>query len=166
MTNLDIASLVLRAFVGTCIFLHGANKWKSPDARRGTAGWFGSIGMKWPNVQAFSAAFTEMIAGILLIVGLIVPTAAGAVASTMVVAIVVAHRRNGFFIFNEGQGWEYCAAIIVSCLAIGAVGGGRVSLDHAFGLEYSGNSGFLATFVLAVVAPGIHLALSYRPGKR
>ena len=106
MTSTDIAALVLRSAIGICILLHGANKWKSPESRRGTAGWFGSIGMRNPKIQAAAAAFTEMIGGLFLVAGFVVPTAAGAVGSTMVVAIIVAHRRNGFFIFNEGQGWE------------------------------------------------------------
>jgi len=119
--------------------------------------------MKWPTAQAAAAAFTEMIGGVLLVLGLIVPTAAGAVGSTMVVAIVVAHRRNGFFIFNEGQGWEYCAILLMSCLTIGALGGGRASLDHAFGWEYTGNLGVLTTLVIVVAAPLAHLALTFRP---
>ena len=119
--------------------------------------------MKWPKQQALLAASTEILGGLLLIVGLAVPTAAGAVASTMVVAIVVAHRSNGFFIFNEGQGWEYCAILAAACLALGTLGGGRVSLDHALGWEYVGNSGLLATCVLSVLGPTLHLAISFRP---
>lgn len=165
MNNSDIASLVLRVAIGTCILLHGANKMKSRASISGTAGWFGSIGMRWPSFQAWTAALTEVIAGASLVAGLFVPTAAGAVASTMVVAIVVAHRSNGFFIFNEGQGWEYCAILAVACIAAASLGGGRASLDHALGWEYSGNAGFLAVVVISVVAPVLHLAVSYRPGK-
>lgn len=163
MNQIDLASLVLRVAVGSCIFLHGANKVKSRQSITGTAGWFASIGMKWPKPQALLAASTEILGGLLLIVGLAVPTAAGAVASTMVVAIVVAHRSNGFFIFNEGQGWEYCAILAAACLALGTLGGGRVSLDHALGWEYTGNAGLLTSCVLAVLGPTMHLAISFRP---
>ena len=165
MNSSDIASLLLRIAVGGGIFLHGANKWRSPQSRAGTAGWFGSIGMRWPKAQAAAAAFTEMIGGMLLVIGLLVPTAAGAVAATMFVAVVVAHRKNGFFIFNEGQGWEYCATLFVGCAALGALGGGRASLDHTFGWEYTGNMGFVTTLVLAILVPILHLAVSFRPGK-
>ena len=163
MTNADIAALILRVAVGLCIFLHGANKWRTPESRRGTAGWFGSIGMRRPKLQAAAAAFTEMIGGLFLVAGLVVPTAAGAVGSTMVVAIVVAHRRNGFFIFNEGQGWEYCGILLSVCVALGALGGGTASLDHSLGWEYSGNMGVVTPLIIVVVAPFLHLALSYRP---
>ena len=163
MTSADVAALILRVAIGVCIFLHGANKWRTPESRRGTAGWFGSIGMRRPTLQAAAAAFTEMIGGVLLVAGLVVPTAAGTVGSTMVVAIVVAHRRNGFFIFNEGQGWEYCAILLSMCVALGALGGGKGSLDHALGWEYSGNMGVVTTLIIVLVAPVIHLAVSYRP---
>ena len=121
--------------------------------------------MRNPKIQAVAAAFTEMIGGLFLVAGFVVPTAAGAVGSTMVVAIIVAHRRNGFFIFNEGQGWEYCAILLTACIAIGALGGGRGSLDHALGWEYSGNMGIVTTLIIVVVAPALHLAASYRPNK-
>ena len=165
MTNADIAALILRVAIGLCIFLHGANKWRGPESRRGTAGWFGSIGMRRPTLQAAAAAFTEMVGGVFLLAGFVVPTAAGAVGSTMIVAIVVAHRSNGFFIFNDGQGWEYCAILLTACVAIGALGGGRASLDHALGWDYSGNMGIVTTLVIVLVAPSIHLAASYRPNK-
>lgn len=165
MNTTDVASLILRVAVGMCIAAHGANKVKSRASIDGTAGWFASIGMRWPRRQALLAASTEIVAGIFLVVGFVTPTAAGAVASTMVVAIVVAHRSNGFFIFNDGQGWEYCAILGVACIAIGSLGGGRLSLDHAAGWEYSGNAGLLATLVLTIIGPLVHLGLSYRPGR-
>jgi len=163
MNRLDVASLLLRVSLGACIFLHGANKWRSAESRRGTAGWFASIGMRKPKLQAAAAAFTEMFAGLLLVAGLLVPTAAAALVATMVVAIVVAHRSNGFFIFNEGQGWEYCAILAVTGIAVSGLGGGRISLDHAFGLEYAGTWGFGTGLVLGVGGAAVHLLASYRP---
>lgn len=107
-----------------------------------------------------------MAAGLLLVTGLFVPSAAGALCATMIVAIVVAHRKNGFFVFNDGQGWEYCALIAVTSVVIGGLGGGRVSLDNAFGFEYSGTWGFGAAFFLGVGGATLHLATSYRPPKK
>lgn len=164
MTRLDVASLLLRVALGSCIFLHGANKWRSAESRRATADWFGSIGMRRSKVQAAMAAFTEMGGGLLLVAGLFVPTAAAAILATMVVAIVVAHRRSGFFIFNEGQGWEYCAILGVVALAISGMGGGRVSLDNALGIDYGGTWGFATGLVLGIGGATLHLAASYRPG--
>jgi putative oxidoreductase len=164
MSRLDVASLLLRLALGLCIFLHGANKWRSTESRQGTAGWFSSIGMRHAKVQAAMAAFTEMGAGILLVAGMFVPTAAAAVLATMVVAIVVAHRRSGFFIFNEGQGWEYCAMLGVVAIAVSGLGGGRASLDNALGIDYGGTWGFATGLVLGIGGAALHLAASYRPG--
>ena len=166
MTRLDVASLLLRVALGVCIFLHGANKWRSPESRRGTAGWFASIGMRRSKVQAVMAAFTEMGAGVLLVGGLFVPTAGAAALATMVVAIVVAHRRRGFFIFNEGQGGEYCALLGVVALAISGMGGGRVSIDNALGIDYGGTWGFATGLFLGIGGAALHLVVSYRPGPK
>ena len=165
MTRLDVASFLLRSGLGAMIFLHGANKWKSADARSGTAAWFASIGMRAPKFQTSLAAFAEMTAGILLVLGLFVPTASGALIATMIVAIVVAHRKNGFFIFNEGQGWEYCGIVSISALAVAGLGGGRMSLDHVFGVDYGGTWGFVTALVVAVGTTIAHLLTSYRPRK-
>lgn len=163
MNEIDLATLLLRIGLGVMIALHGWNKVKSPGSRAGTASWFASIGMRAPRLQAASAAGTEILSGVLLAVGLFVPTAAGALIATMVVAIVVAHRSNGFFIFNEGQGWEYCALIIVGGLAVGSLGGGRASLDHAIGVEYGSLWGFWTALILGVGGAALHLLASYRP---
>lgn len=165
MTRLDVASLLLRLALGICIFLHGANKWRSPDSRRGTATWFAAIGMRHSKLQAAMAAFTEMVAGVLLVAGLLVPSAGGAILATMVVAVVVAHRKSGFFIFNEGQGWEYCAMLGVMALAICGLGGGRASLDEALGIDYGGTWGFVTGLVLGLGGATVHLFASYRPGR-
>lgn len=165
MSRLDVASILLRVALGSCIFLHGANKWRSASSRQGTASWFASIGMRAPRLQAALAAFTEMIAGVFLVAGLLVPSASAAVAATMLVAIVVAHRSNGFFIFNEGQGWEYCAMLAVMAITIGGLGGGRISLDNLLGIDYGGTWGFATAVILGVGGAAVHLATSWRPRK-
>lgn len=165
MSRVDIAALVLRVTLGITIALHGANKARSAASLDGTAGWFASIGMRRPRLQARMAAGTEVLSGLLLAAGLFVPTAAGALAATMLVAIVVAHRKNGFFIFNEGQGWEYCAVLAAAAVALGSIGGGRASLDHAFGLTYTSLWGFWTAVILGIGGAALHLAASYRPGR-
>lgn len=119
--------------------------------------------MRAPRVQAAMAAFTEMVSGLLLVVGLFVPTASAAVCATMIVAIVVAHRSNGFFIFNEGQGWEYCALIAFVSLSIAGLGGGRISVDNALGIDYGGTWGFATAAILGAGGALAQLGITYRP---
>lgn len=163
MTTVDLAALLLRLTLGAMIVLHGFNKMKSKSSLMGTSQWFASIGMRQAKAQALLAALTEAISGILILLGLFTPLACAALISTMIVAIVVAHRKSGFFIFNEGQGWEYCAFISVTALALGTIGAGKFSLDHAFNVFTSGWLSIILCAAIAIGATVLHLALFYRP---
>jgi putative oxidoreductase len=88
--------------------------------------------------------------------------------SVMVVALVTAHRKNGFFIFRPGQGWEYVAFIALTTLALGTIGAGSWSLDHALDLDvdwFDGMKGFVVTLVAGLGGSGALLAVFYRPPK-
>lgn len=165
VNQLNFALLVLRLTIGLFLAAHGYNKIFGGGGLNGTAGWFGSIGMKWPALQARAAAGTEIVAGLLLAVGFLTPFAAAGVIAVMLVAIVVAHRKNGFFIFNKDQGWEYCATIALVALAIGTLGAGEWSLDHAADLRWTGWHGALIAGLVGAGAAAAQLAVSYRPKK-
>ena len=163
MSPIDLASLLLRFALGGMIVLHGLNKMKSKASLAGTGQWFASIGMRQAKKQALAAALSETISGVLILLGLFTPLACAALISTMIVAIVVSHRASGFFIFNEGQGWEYCALICVAALALATMGAGKYSLDHAFDLFNEGWLPFVLCTTLAIGASTLHLGLFYRP---
>lgn len=122
--------------------------------------------MKWPKWQARLAATTEIGAGSLLALGLATPLAAAGFIGLMIVAIVVAHRHNGFFVFRPGQGWEYCASIAVTAFTIGTIGAGKYSIDHLLHKDVSGWTGALIAGVLGIGGAITQLALSYRPAKK
>lgn len=157
----DVAVLVLRACFGVGLAAHGYNKVFGGGGLQGTARWFGSIGMKWPELQARASASTEIGAGLLFAAGLLTPFAAAGMVGVMTVAGWVAHRKNGFFIIKEG--WEYVAAIALVAWAIATVGPGRFSLDNALGIDWKGWTGSLIAGLLGVGAAVAQLALSYRP---
>ena len=163
MSTIDLASLLLRFALGGMIVLHGLNKMKSKASLAGTGQWFASIGMRQSKKQALAAALTETTSGVLILLGLFTPLACAALISTMIVAIVVSHRSSGFFIFNEGQGWEYCALISVAALALATMGAGKYSVDHAFDLFNEGWLPFVLCTTLAIGASTLHLGLFYRP---
>lgn len=162
----NVALLVLRVVFGVFLMAHGYNKLFGKGGLKGTIGWFGSIGMKWPKWQARLAAATELGAGALLALGLATPFAAAGFIGLMIVAIVVAHRHNGFFIFRPGQGWEYCASILVVAWFIGTVGAGKYSIDHVIDKDVQGWTGSVIAGVLGVGGAFAQLALSYRPPKK
>ena len=85
----------------------------------------------------------------------------------MTVALVTNHRKNGFFIFRPGEGWEYVGSLICSGLALGAMGPGKASLDNAFGFEWvSGLGAFAITAVVGLGGAALLLLAFWRPEKK
>jgi putative oxidoreductase len=163
-TQINIALLVLRASVGVMIMMHGyAHIWKKGKVTiKNTAGWFGSMGMRPPVVQAWLASITELGSGALLVGGLFTPLAAAGLLGVMLVALLIAHRSNGFFIYNEGQGWEYVAIIMAVAVAVALLGPGQWSLDHALKIDF-GTGGSLAALGAGVIGALMLLATCWRP---
>ena len=163
MPQLDLGLLILRVVFGVFLAYHGYNKVFGGGGLAGTARWFGAIGMKWPIWQARLAATTEIGAGLLFAAGLITPFAGAGIIGLMIVAVVVAHWKVGFFIFKPDQGWEYCASIAVVAFVVSMIGGGRWSLDNALGLEFPGWSGTAIAGLVGIGGALTQLAISYRP---
>jgi putative oxidoreductase len=162
VNQFNLGMLTLRVVFGVFLVMHGYNKFFGPSGLKGTAGWFDSIGMRWPSWQARLAATTEVASGLLLAVGFLTPLAAAGMIGVMTVAIVVAHAKVGFFIFKPGQGWEYCASIAVAAWVIATVGPGEWSIDHAAGIEWSGWSGAVVAAALGIGGAATQLLVSYR----
>jgi putative oxidoreductase len=158
--------LLMRLCLGLFLAYHGYNKIFGSNGFSGTAAWFASMGFKWPAAQARIAATTEVGAGILLAAGFGTPLASAGIIGIMIVAIVVAHWKVGFFVFLPGQGWEYCATIAVSAWVIAMIGPGAWSLDHVIDISPSGWTSTLIAGIVGFSSAGVQLAVSYRPGSR
>jgi putative oxidoreductase len=161
--QIDVGLLVVRVCIGGFLAYHGYNKIFGGGGLSGTAAWFGSIGMKWPHLQARLAATTEIVAGLGLAFGFLTPLSAAGVIGIMIVAIAVAHAKVGFFIFLPNQGWEYCATIALMAWSVGVIGPGQLSLDHALDIHFTGWSGAVVTSIIGVGSAALLLATSYRP---
>ncbi len=165
MDNVDLGLLLLRVGFGLSLAYHGYNKVFGGGGLAGTARWFGSIGMKYPAVQARMAAATEIGAGLMFAVGFLTPLAAAGMIGVMVVAIWTVHRFNGFFIIKEG--WEYTTSIALVAWAVATVGPGEYSLDHALDIDWTGWSPSVIAALLGVGGAAVQLAVCYRrPAKR
>ena len=167
---INLALLVFRCGIGAIMLAHGINHigWEAGKIGGkidGTAGWFGSMGMKPPLVHAWLASITEIGAGILLVLGLLTPFGGAAVVGVMFVAWAINHRGNGFFIFRPGEGWEYVMTLGLCGVILGAVGPGSWSLDDAFGLlgDLTGWTGLLIAAGAGVGGAVGLLAVSWRP---
>jgi putative oxidoreductase len=128
---------LLRAGLGIILFAHGAQK---------LFGWFGGMG-----VTANGALFeklgyspgmfwgtfvgcTEIIAGILLVIGLFTRLAALSIVIFMIFAIHFTATHNGFFWTNGGM--EYSLLILLSALVFMIRGAGGYSVDSAMSKEF------------------------------
>ena len=163
---INLALLVFRCAVGAVFLAHGINHIFGGGKIAGTARWFNSLGMRPGIVHAWLASITEIVAGALLVVGLLTPLAAAAVIAIMLVAWITNHRGNGFFIFRPGEGWEYVMTLTFAGLALAVVGAGGWSIDHAADIfDPPGNDG-LAIAVLGALSAFALLAACWRPQKK
>src|SRR5579859_4888312 len=111
-THNDFALTVVRLVLGIVFFAHGAQK---------MLGWFGGYGFKGtmgfftqqahiPAPLAFLAICAEFFGGLGLLVGLLGRIAAFGISVNMVVAILMVHLPNGFFMNwggnQKGEGYE------------------------------------------------------------
>ena len=87
---------------------HGYNHIFRGGKIKGTAGWFESLGMKPGILHAWLASITELGAGVDAD-----PRACSrrsrppGWSGVMLVALIINHIKNGFFIFRPGEGYEY-----------------------------------------------------------
>ena len=163
---LDTGLLALRVVAGLTLAAHGYQKFFMGGKIKGTAGWFESLGMKPGIVHAWMASIVEVASGAMLVLGLGMPLAGAGVIGTMVVALVTNHRKNGFFIFRPGEGYEYVLFITMTAFGLAALGGGKVSLDNALdiGSWMYGGRGLLIALLGVVGAIGL-LVVFWRPAK-
>ena len=159
-----VALLLLRVVIGATMMMHGYNHWRLGGKIEGTARWFSGLGLRYGTLQAWMSVVTELGAGALLILGLLTPLACAAIISVMLVAGLLAHRKNGFFVFRDG--YEYVLVLAVACLLLGVTGPGRFSVDNAFGIEITGWAGGGIALIVAVVAVAGLLATFYRPAPK
>jgi len=167
--SINLVLAIVRIFLGAMIFAHGYNKVFRGGRIAGTAKWFHSIGMRPGHLNAVMAAATELGVGVLLVLGLLTPLACAGLIALMVVAIVTVHRFNGFFVFNRGQGIEYCLAVIVMALVPATFGPGRFSIDYSarhqsvFNWLATSRHGLIIAVVVGVGGAVLQLAAVYRP---
>lgn len=160
MEPTDLALLLLRLWLGVVIIAHGVNHGRGLD---GTAEWFAGMGWQNPRRQALLSAVGEIAIGAGLVVGLLTSVAAGGLIAVMFVAYLTVHRKNGFFIFRPGEGYEYVATIAVVGLSLAILGAGDASLDGL--LEIDGLNGWtgLVIGLGGLVVARLQVAMFWRP---
>ncbi|MEU0374807.1 DoxX family membrane protein [Streptomyces sp. NPDC006283] len=148
----DLGLLLLRVGTGAVLMAHGSQKlfgWFGGGGLEGTAKGMESMGFHPPKHAAAAAGLAEAGGGALLALGLATPAAGAAVSGNMAGAVSV-HAPAGFF--AQSGGFEYPAFLGFTAAAIGVMGPGRYSLDHATGHRFDQPWVLAAAFAVSAAA--------------
>jgi putative oxidoreductase len=136
---MNVALLVLRVVVGGLFIGHGSQKlfgWFGGHGPTGTASFFENLGLRPALPFALLAGTAELAGGLLLGFGLFVPVAALLLVAVMTTATAAVHWKNGLWV--TAGGFEYPLVLGSVAFAVAALGPGSISLDNAFGIDWSG----------------------------
>ena len=126
----DLGRLVLRLTLGILILMHGLAK-----LFNGIGGIESMLTAQgFPAFFAWGAYVGEVIAPILVIVGIYCRAGALLIAINMIVAIVLAHSSHLFMLTNSG-GWqlELQGMFLFSAIALALLGAGAFSIGGRHG---------------------------------
>jgi putative oxidoreductase len=122
-----ILPLLLRAVVGGSFALvHGYDKIMGPNGFDGGKAWVDDKSKLAPAILLYVATWTEFLAGVGILAGLLTRWAALGIVAVMAYAIFGVHWKDGF------EAYEKALAFVVLCVGIMAVGPGSLSLDRLF----------------------------------
>ncbi len=117
--------LFVRVTMGWGFFLSGRGKLLHMER---TTEFFASLHLPMPHAQALLASNTEMIGGVLLMLGLGTRLASVPLIVTMMVAYLTAHREEAFKSVSDFTD-QPPFAFLMATLVLLAFGAGRWSLD-------------------------------------
>lgn len=101
-----LAPLLMRLYLAPIMMQAGWTKFQSFDS---TVAWFGNadwgLGLPFPEIMVTLAAGTELVGGVLLVVGLAVRWVSIPLMFTMLVAIFSVHWEHGWLAIADSQSW-------------------------------------------------------------
>ena len=128
--GVDAALLILRLVLGVLMLLHGISKLPTPPSFITDMLAKGNL----PAVLAYGVYVGEILAPILLIVGIWTRLAAAVVAVNMVFAVLLAHTGQLFSLGAQGgYALELQALYLFVAIALMLTGAGRFSLGGRYG---------------------------------
>ncbi|QXF81218.1 DoxX family protein [Rhodococcus pyridinivorans] len=123
----DLGILVARLVLGVIFLAHGLQKFNS-WGYEGTKAGFEGMGVPAPAVSAFVATWIEILGGLALILGVLVPVFGVLLFLLMLGAFFIMHVENGIYVGDGG--FELVAALGAGALLLAAVGAGAFSVDR------------------------------------
>ena len=129
----NVGLLILRIAIGTMLIHHGYEK--TADINNFADAFVRPIGIPFPILASYIAAYSEIYGSWLLIAGLFTPLAALSIVGTIGVAIYHAIVTAGFNIYLL----ELLVLYMGGALCILLLGAGNFSLDKTLQLIYNKN---------------------------
>jgi len=123
-------ALVVRLFLGVSLVMHGYPKMKGGWRQAGQ--WMKSLGI--PAGAAILATVVELVGGVFLVIGLLVPVVAVIVAIQFASVVGMKTSKMGARFISMEQGkpsYEIDAFYLVLALALVILGAGVLSVDSA-----------------------------------
>jgi putative oxidoreductase len=121
-----LALLVVRLTLGIIMTVHGYHK--VLGGLHNFANMVGQMGL--PAWLGYVSAFTELLGGLLIVVGFFTRPAAFAVCINLCVALLKVHLHNGLMGSPDRPGFEFPLAAATLAFALIFFGAGPISLDH------------------------------------
>ena len=129
-SSADAAKFLLRVSLGVLIALHGIGKINGGIA--GIVAMVGKSGL--PGALAYGVYLGEVVAPVLLVIGLWTRPAALVIVINMVVAVLLVHTvQLATLTPNGGWALELQALYLVGALTVALLGAGRISVGGAQG---------------------------------
>jgi len=126
---MDWGILVLRLGIGVMFAAHGLQKvfgFFGGPGINGFSKMLSGLGFAPPVFWAYLAAYTELLGGVFLVLGLFTRASAAMLLALIITAAVKVHLGKGFFL--AAGGFEYTFVIAAACLALVLLGPGRFSI--------------------------------------
>lgn len=121
----ELSLLLLRLILAYGFYEPAMHKWDDIDA---VAGWFGTLGIPLPTLNAYMAASTEAAGVVLLALGLFTRLITIPLIVVMVVAITTVHLGNGFSAGDNG--FEIPLYYMLMLFVLLTHGGGKIGMDR------------------------------------
>ncbi|MFT4201420.1 DoxX family protein [Gordonia sp. (in: high G+C Gram-positive bacteria)] len=129
MAHVRTATLfLLRITLGVVFIAHGWEKLHLKGIDKTAAMFDKHLHIPYPTAAAYFATWAELLGGIALILGVLLPYVGVLLAATMIGAGYYGHHENGFWI--QKNGWEFNLVLAAAVLAVGFAVPGITALDH------------------------------------
>ena len=130
---ISVGLLILRLGLGVMFTAHGLQMafgmFRGPGLE-GFSKMLGGLGINPALTWAYIAAYSALIGGLCLILGILPKAASAILIIFMLVAAIKVHLSKGFFLVDGG--YEYNLVVICALLVILLVGAGKYSIFNKF----------------------------------